>query len=458
MPAGRLVICLLAAFWLGMPACSALADDPPPNVVLIISDDHGWRDYGFMGHPHVQTPRLDRLASESLVFRRGCTPCSLCCPSLASIITGLCPHQHGITGNDPPRPAGAGVTAAEKSAAFSAGREIMNRQLEAVPTLPRLLAKRGYLSFQTGKWWQGDYTRGGFTHGMTRGDRHGDAGLEIGRQTMRPIYDFIADARQQRKPFLVWYAPMLPHSPHNPPQRLLDKYLDQTRSIHIARYWAMIEWFDETCGQLLDHLDEQHLASNTIVLYISDNGWIQRADDPRYAPKSKTSPYDTGVHTPIMVRWPGRVKPRESTALASSLDLVPTILHAVGEGERITADMSGLDLLDDRAMLGRKTVFGECFLHTTADPHDPAANLLWRWALQDRWRLIVPRGHSQSERLKAVPDDDHIAASLLANAAQDSVELYDLLADPAEEQNVADDNPRVVEEMLGQLDDWWLPK
>jgi arylsulfatase A-like enzyme len=123
-----------------------------------------------------------------------------------------------------------------KSAAFQEGREIMNRHQEAVPTLPRILAKAGYVSLQTGKWWQGNYSRGGFTRGMTKGERHGDVGLTIGRQTMQPIYDFIATARRDEKPFFVWYAPMMPHQPHNPPQRLLDKYAHVAPSVEIAKY------------------------------------------------------------------------------------------------------------------------------------------------------------------------------------------------------------------------------
>src|SRR5207249_3330745 len=119
---------------------------------------------------------------------------------------------------------------------------------EAVPTLPRLLGEQGYLSLQTGKWWQGNYARGGFTHGMTQGERHGDQGLDIGRKTMQPIYDFIEVAQRGEKPFFVWYAPMMPHEPHAPPQRLLDKYIEKTSSPSVARYWAMIEWFDETVG------------------------------------------------------------------------------------------------------------------------------------------------------------------------------------------------------------------
>src|SRR5688572_1518634 len=172
---------------------SSLVAAAPPNIVMIISDDQAWTDYSFMGHPHIRTPNLDRLASQSLTFPRGYVPSSLCCPSLASIITGLYPHQHKVTSNDPPMPKGAG----KDHPAFAQGRERMNRFMDAAPTLPRILGQHGYLSLQTGKWWQGDFRRGGFTHGMTKGQRHGDEGLEIGRKTMEPIFDFIDEARGQ---------------------------------------------------------------------------------------------------------------------------------------------------------------------------------------------------------------------------------------------------------------------
>lgn len=116
--------------------------DAPPNIVMIISDDHLWSDYGFMGHPIVQTPNLDRLAAESLTFRRGYVPCSLCCPSLATIITGQFPHQHKVTSNDPPIPAGMAKKGFQRSKEFEAGREVMSRHLEEAVTLPTLLKQR----------------------------------------------------------------------------------------------------------------------------------------------------------------------------------------------------------------------------------------------------------------------------------------------------------------------------
>ncbi len=280
-----------------------------------------------MGHPHLQTPNLDKLAAQSLAFPRGFVPTSVCCPSLASIITGLYPHQHKVTANDPPLPQGIQGKGGRGSTPELTSQ--WNGMLDQVKTLPRLLASVDYLSFQTGKWWHGDFSRGGFTHGMSQGSRHGDAGLTIGREGMQPIYDFIAEARLKDKPFFVWYAPFMPHTPHTPPDRLFQKYSAKTDSPHMARYWAMCEWFDETCGELLDHLEREKLADNTIVIYVTDNGWIQSPVTGGFAPKSKTTPFDAGHRTPIMIRWPRKVTPAKSTSLASSIDIVPTVLNAL---------------------------------------------------------------------------------------------------------------------------------
>ncbi len=422
----RLTFCCLILLLL--PAAGQTAPRPP-NVVLIIADDHGWTDYGFMGHEHVRTPHLDRLARQARLFRRGYVPSSLCCPSLASILTGLYPHQHKITSNDPPRPASIKPGPFYQSEVFRKGREVMNRHLEAVPTLPRLLAKQGYVSLQTGKWWQGSYRTGGFSRGMTRGTRHGDDGLAIGRKTMQPIWDFLAAAGKEDKPFFLWYAPMMPHEPHNPPARLLEHYRKKTKSLPVARYWAMIEWFDETCGALLDHLERHKLADNTLVLYLADNGWVQDPDR-RGSVRSKRTPYDAGLRTPILVRWPGRVKPGRSDALALSIDLAPTVLAAAGL--KPSAAMQGVNLLDDKALAGRHAIFGECFTHDAVDLDHPAANLEYRWVIDGRWKLIVPKSGKR-------------------------LELYDVVADPHEKKDLAGGKPEMVKKLRQRLDGWWKP-
>jgi len=404
----------------------------PPNVVLIVSDDQAYGDYSFMGHPHIKTPNIDRLAVESLTFRRGYVPSSLCCPSLATILTGRYPHQHKITSNDPPLVPGLQGKAYQESEMFRAGRQRMNEHMAQVPTLPRILKEHGYVTMQTGKFWQGHYSNGGFTHGMTRGDRHGDDGLSIGRQTLKPINDFIDMATEQKQPWMVWYAPLLPHDPHNPPAKYLERMRPLAPSETVAKYWAMVEWFDATVGELMQSVESRGLSQNTIFVYVTDNGWIQDPEKPRYAPKSKQSPYEGGVRTPMMIRWPGKIQPSDSPEFAHSIDIVPTLLKALEIP--LPAGLPGIDLLNEQARKDRKVVFGECFTHNANDLDDPKANLRWRWAVQGQWKLIVPN--------QAIERDG-------------KNELYDLVADPLETKNLVLTHPEIERDLLSQLDAWW---
>jgi uncharacterized sulfatase len=409
----------------------------PPNVLMIVSDDQAWTDYGFMGHPRIHTPHLDRCAAESAVFTRGYVPMSLCRPSLATLLTGLYPHQHGTAGNDPRSSPQPGTPRARNPQYLALNRECIDR-FAGLPSLPRLLGRHGYVSLQTGKWWEGSFADGGFTAGMTHGDpqrggRHGDAGLAIGREGLQPIFDFIA--AQQSAPWFIWYAPMLPHSPHNPPPRLFEKYRGPGVSDHVARYHAMCEWFDESCGALLDHLRERGLEQNTLVVYVTDNGWIQNPETPQFAPRSKRSPYEGGIRTPIMLRWPGHIPPaRDEQTLVSSIDLVPTIAAAAQVAP--PDNLPGVNLLPvcRGTSLDRDAVFGEIFEHDLPDIRDPASGLLSRWVIEGQWKLIRPV------------------------AADQSPELYNLADDPHEERNLAVDRAEIVARLTARLDGWWRPE
>jgi arylsulfatase A-like enzyme len=411
-----------------------------PNIVLIVGDDQAWTDYGFMGHEHIKTPHLDKLAREGLVFKRGYVPSSLCRASLATMITGLYPHQHKITSNDPPIPKGLTNAQAQKDPGFRKLRAEMVSLFEQSPTLPKILEQEGYISLQVGKWWEGNACRcGGFSEGMTHGDptkggRHGDEGLKIGREGLQPVYDFLDKAKKDQKPFFVWYAPMMPHQPHNPPERLFNRYKDKTKSEFVAKYWAMCEWFDETVGDLLAKLGKNGQAENTIVIYLHDNGWIQDENSANYAPKSKRSPYDGGLRTPVIIKWPGHVKVGESDRLVNSIDLAPTILHAV-VGKQ-SKSMEGINLLDAHWLASRVTLFGEVFEHNAIDINKPGANLQYRWVIDGNRKLILPHA---------------------ANVQDGKPELYDLSKDPTEKNNLAGQQPEQVKELTKKLDAWWKP-
>lgn len=435
---------LIAAF-IGSISLPASAEAKPPNIVLILSDDQSYTDYSFMRHPHIETPHLDKLASESALFRRGYVPTALCRPALMTLATGLYSHQNKTTGNNPAR------TEANQAHAEKAGediRELLISHIDETGALPQWLAEKGYVSHQSGKWWEGSYQRGGFTEGMTRGfpepgGRHGDDGLKIGREGMAPVFDFIDRSVADEKPFFVWYAPFLPHTPHNPPQRLHDKYLAKGVSDRIAKYYAMCEWLDETCGALLGHLDDTGIAEDTLVIYVTDNGWIQ-SEGGSYAERSKRSPYEGGTRNPIMFRWPGTIPAADRPELCTSLDIVPTILAAAGaEGPH---DFPGLDLLPELKSgdaIDRDTIFGESFAHDIADIENPAASLLYRWVIQGHDKLLLTYDGAPG-KMKYLPTGG-------------GAQLFDLKNDPGETANLAPENPKRVKQLSALLDEWYVP-
>ena len=419
---------LLAACLLGAPG-------ERPNVLLIVSDDQAWDDYGFLGSPHAHTPHLDRLAGESLLFPRGYVPTSLCRPSLASILTGQYPHAHGITGNDPADPGRRGA---------------MNRALADDPTLPALLKGAGYRTLQTGKWWEGDPR----DHGLHRRD---DARRPGPR---RPARGRGADDRPRRRPepgprpdpgvprcrggvrgaVVRLVRPFLPHTPHDPPARLRRKYDARVAAGELtpreARYFANVERFDEAVGAVRAEVDRRG-PRDTLIVYVCDNGWITSPERSAYAPRSKRSPHEGGVRTPILLRRPGAIEPRRDGTPVSSVDLARTILAACDLP--VPAEAGGVNLLDPAAVADRGPVFGEVFEHD--QPDRLIDGLRDRWVVAGDWKLILPFARSSEGKGEPVP----------------LAELYDLAADPHETRDLAGTNPERVARLTGLLDDWWDP-
>ena len=449
-----LAACLLAAAPPGEESAEPPLVDPvlaSPNVLLIVSDDQAWDDYGFLGSPHAVTPHLDRLAGESLAFPRGYVPTSLCRPSLASILTGRFPHQHGITGNDPAPPTPRGKRGPE----YLALRRAMNRTLADDPRLSTALRDAGYRTLQSGKWWEGDPTDFGFTAAMTHGDmsrggRHGDAGLKITRDGaatpgLGPLPGWFDEAEEAGEPWFLWYAPFLPHTPHDPPERLLSQYREKIEAGELtlseAKYYANVQRFDEAVGAVLAEVErrDRRDATNgdTLVIYVCDNGWITRPNRSAYADRSKRSPHEGGVRTPILLRRRGVIEPRTDETPVSSIDLARTILSHCDVP--IPEGMGGTDLLDDAALADRGPVFGEIFEHDQPFPAPAEDGLKYRWVVDGDWKLIAPH-HPH------FPD------------GEPPTELYDLSEDPHETTNLAADRPTQVARLTALLNDWWDPR
>ncbi|MFK7850252.1 MAG: sulfatase [Akkermansiaceae bacterium] len=419
------LFCLLAAILVS--ASSTLVAEKP-NVILIISDDQGFPDYGFMKHEAIKTPHIDKMAAEGLLYTRGYVM-PVCSPSLASLLTGKMPHEHGITGND-----------LSKGRSKNGQREILKKQLLGNSLmLPQAVTDAGYATFQTGKIWNVTYEDVGFTHGMTdTAGRHGDAGLKIGRQGMKPIYDFIETAQKEEKPFFIWHAPFLPHTPHNPPKELFKKYEGKGPTKAAEKYYAMVEWFDNTCGELDAYLEKNGLKENTVILYLADNGWNgPRPNKP--GSKSKLSPYELGIRTPMFVRWPGKVEPhRDDETLAHILDFTKTIVDMTAAEN--PGDLPGLNLLDRAALKKRDSVFVEAYNHDITDLKAPEKSLIAHVVIDKWWKLIVPTSNTPDRPFADVPEKPA---------------LFHLKSDPLEKKDVAKENPEVVSRLKKLLKEQW---
>ena len=410
-----------------------------PNVVFLLSDDQGWQDYGFMGHPHVKTPNLDKLAAEGLLYERGYVTAPLCRPSLASIVTGLYPHQTGIRGNDPLMPKGFLKKEFQKpgneamKAQWVERRNRMTAPMDELPSMIKQLKENGYATLQTGKWWEGNPLDHGFTDAMTHGDpsrdgRHGDDGLTIGRKTMQPIYDFVEKSQKNDQPFFIWYGVFLPHSPHNAPERFFNRYNDIAPDTATAKYWANVDWFDETCGQLIDHLKEKGLYENTIFVYTCDNGWVQNPERVGYSIRSKRYPVEAGIRTPIFVTHAKTIPARrDKETLASNIDIATTILRACGI-EPAEA-MLGLDLRDPQALAKRDRVFVDVYKSGVAlDQLDDLNSGLDARVVIDGWDKLT--------------------------AYSKKKQLFDLKNDPDDQNDIAAKDPGKVNRLSKLLNEW----
>lgn len=478
---------LLSLLLLAVALRSGRADQPQhkvtskrPNIVLIVADDQAWTDFGFMGNTRVHTPHLDRLAARSVKFSNGYVPSSVCRPSLVSLLTGLYPHQHGVHFNHGP-PGNAGYNAMSSVEQYRRTREREFALIGQQKTLPGLLSNQaGYRCLQTGKFWEGHWRNGGFTEGMTTftapppgqtfgGARtladgsivahgNGDAGLQIGRVTLQPIYDFIDDCTTTGQPWFVWYAPYLPHQPHDSPQ----PYFDLARShpgvqAHEVPYFASIAQFDDTVGQLLQFLEGNRQLANTVVVFVSDNGWrpgrIPQKNRPvefAHTARSKRAPFDDGLRTPILIRWDGEITPTTWESPVSSVDLMPTLLAAAGVAEDGWPQLAGHNLLP--VCRGRRQpdrdrrVYGSIYPGDASSLNDPAADVAYRWIRQGRLKLIVP--HPQQPGRNAW--GGHLQTPALFDVVADPFEEHDLASRPGYQTDLS--------RLRIQLDGWWNPQ
>ncbi len=449
-----------------------------PNIVLIVADDMGYGDFGLFNDGPARTPTLDGLAAESVCLTQHYSGSCVCAPARAALLTGRYPHRTGaidtLEGLGLDRLALREVTLADrcKAAGYATGM-VGKWHLGALD--PRYHPNaRGFDEFVGFRGGWADYYR-------WRIDRNGAVEHSDGRYLTDV---FAAEAagfiqRNASRPFFLHAAFNAPHTPLQAPDALVQPYLDAGLTRGVALIYAMNQRMDAGVAQILDALERSGCASNTIVMFTSDNGphmargydalTDEDIDTHRFNCNfngHKGRVYEGGIRVPMLVRWPdGLPAGRRSDALVHYVDWLPTLLAAaeapVGDGP----PLDGVSVLD--------VLRGEL-------PQE-APRRHWQWNRYSplvecnaairagRWKLVRPRidevmhvepEHLQMDRdLKYHPERQQ-AAVLGAEPEREAPpppppELFDVETDPGEQHDLADAEPLRAARLLRELETWF---
>ena len=406
------------------------ADSPArPNVIVVLVDDAGYGDYSFHGNPVMKTPNVDRLARESIRFTDfHVSP--MCTPTRSQLITGVDCLRNGAS-------------------AVWTSRMLLRPD---IPTAADIFAANGYRTGQFGKWHLGDnypfrpqdrgfqdvlyfhlanigmaddyWCNDYFDPWLRRGDGkpvqfQGYSNDILFNEAMKWMGE-----SQGNRPFFCYLPLNLVHNPLLVPQRYRDMYKGQEPDV--ASFFGMVASVDENMGRLDAFLRQTHLAENTIVIFLNDNGGTVGVPVWNAGMRGKKTEYYEGGHrSPCFVRWPaGKLRPAgDVPGLTEVQDLVPTLVELCGLKDTRGAAFDGISLAD---VLRGKTAEppDRTLVVAFGFPDKPAAKgqgaVMWR-----RWRLV------------------------------DNKELYDLATDFGQKKNIIAEHPEIAARLRATYDQWW---
>jgi arylsulfatase A-like enzyme len=422
---------------------SGFARAEKPNVILILADDMGAHDLGCTGSSFYETPRLDRLAAEGIQFTQAYAACPVCSPTRAALMTGRYPARVKITDYIP----GARI-----------GKLLPADYLHQLPheevTVAEAMKEAGYRTGMYGKWHLGGEgylpDSQGFDESDSGENGRGFAGVDRADPVTEKALAFLEN--NQARPFFLYLPHNLVHTPLLGKDSLLSKFeakavalperteserfrperASQDRRVQDhAVYAAMMADIDAQVGRVLDKLDELKLADNTLVIFTSDNGGLSTSEGsptsnaPLRAGKGWL--YEGGIRVPLIVRWPGVVKPGTTCSMpVISTDYFPTILAAAGASLHPEWHMDGMSLLPLLKQSGEPT----------------ARPLYWHYPHYGN-QGGIPGGAVREGDWKLIEffEDDH-------------VELYNLADDPVEAVDLAAKEPDRAKQLRQRLHDW----
>ncbi len=416
----------------------------PPNILLILTDDLGWRDLSCYGSTFYETPNIDRLASQGMRFTDAYAAAGVCSPTRAAVLTGKTPARLHLTdfirGLDYPY---AALTPPDWT------RYLPHEEV----TLAEMLKQVGYETFYFGKWHLGGEEHFPVTQGFDHSIAETEAGYpgayfypwpQIKNMTGEKG-DYLTDRLTEEvirsleqphdRPFFMFLAYFTPHRPTQAKEEFTRKYEAKLTPEHAQRSpenAGMIHSLDENVGRIMQSLDDLKLADNTLLIFASDNGGNHYADRPQKTNNAplrdgKGAAYEGAYRVPLIIRWPGKVPGgTETSEPVSSVDFFPTLQAVTGQEPTAEQKLDGVDLLPlltNQQPLGREALYWHYphYHHGGASPHGVIR--------KGQFRLIEHFDGTQAE-------------------------LYDIENDIGETVNLVYSMPEKAKELLNGLRQW----
>ncbi len=441
------VLTYISFFFFGF---TSKAIQQKPNIILINIDDMGWRDVGFMGSEYYETPNLDALAADGMIFTNAYASASNCAPSRACMMSGQWTPRHRI------------FTVANSDRGKSRDRKLIpTPNNEYMPDdnllIPEILKEAGYITCHAGKWHlTDDPLQRGFDVNIG-GNHSGNPGSYYPPYKNVPLEaptdnyyltNLIMDKTLEfmklvdDKPFFLYYSPYAVHTPIHPVYELLKKYENKPEwnGQNNAEYATMIENLDNQIGRLIAALKESGNWKNTFILFTSDNGGHYGITKQWPLRSGKGSYYEGGIREPMFAWWPGKIKAGTiSDFPVTNLDFFPTFMEVAG------IEKPADKILDGQSILPILTGKGNC----------PERPLFWHFPIY--LEAYLEEGDQTQDPLFRTRPGSAIRFGdwkLIQYFENNDIELYNLKDDISEKNNMVKSNPEKVNKLVELLNKW----
>ena len=337
---------------LTLVSCSSI-NDSKPNIIIILADDAGYSDFGFMGSVEIKTPNLDQLALDGVTFNNAYVSASVCSPSRAGLLTGMYQQRFGHECN--------------------LDSDVNNSFDPNQITIAEALKTEGYTTGLIGKWHLGDKTqnhplKNGFDYfwGFISGARNYFYNPnEVNRNSIRNVVEnysqtkfegyltdvlgekaisFIDKNNQSNNPFFLFLSFNAPHTPMQAKEEVLEKFKDNPRQVYASMMWSM----DEAIGNVIDALKENNQYDNTIIYFLSDNGAAMSNNASPFPFKGwKGNQYEGGIKTPMIMTWKNKIKSNtQFDGFISALDIFKTSLEVSNVNDELMVNADGKNIMN----------------------------------------------------------------------------------------------------------------